>query len=119
MHKTHNALTPTCPPQPECFSPNPLLLRIRLLDILLFLFSPTLLELEVPRRPLLLATFMYELLTMFLECRHRVQRELLVLGDPVRGSRDYHGTHGLVCLCEVFHGTARDGDEVGFEVVGV
>lgn len=103
MHQTHYTLTPTRPPQSQSLTPNPLLFCIRLLDILLFLFSTSLLELKVPRRPLLLPALMYKLLSMLLEHCHGVQRKLVVLGDPVRRTRNDHGADCFVGLREVFH----------------
>lgn len=56
---------------------------------------------------------------MLFERRDGVEGEFLVGGHLHGGAGDDHGREGFVSAEEVFGDGAGDGDEVGFEVIGV
>ncbi len=62
---------------------------------------------------------MHEILAVLLERRHCIQTIFIILRDEGSGTRNDHGAERFITAREFFGGGVEDGDEVGFEVVGV
>lgn len=119
MDPDHDGLAPPGPSQPQRLPPQPLRVVADALDLPLLLLAPALDVLELARHPLVLTALVQEFGAVLLERRHGVQRELVVGGDERRGPRHDHGRDGLVGLEELLDLLRGDGDEVGFNVLGV
>lgn len=119
MDPDHDGLAPPSPSQPQRLPPQSLRVAADALDLPLLLLAPAFDVLVLARYPLVLAALVDKLQAMLLERRHGVQRELVIGGDEGRRPGHDHGRDGLVGLQELLDLLCGDGDEVGFDVLGV